>query len=105
MACRFPALVLVSLAVAATAVPVRAQARIDVGAAYGVMHPLHGDFDFVAPAWQASVRFHRSPRVLVEIGVTQGGTPPPFTRTSRLRRSGWTAPPARSASRNDHATP
>ena len=53
------------------AVPARAQARIDLGAAAGVVDPLHSDLDFVAFAWLASLRLPISRHVLVDAGVTR----------------------------------
>jgi hypothetical protein len=53
-------LLMMAFVVALAATPARAQSpaagRFSVGAAAGVATPLHGDFDFTAPAWQVDVR-------------------------------------------------
>ena len=40
--------------------------RLTVGVGAGVADPFHGDFDFTAPTWQASVRGHTARHFVVE---------------------------------------
>ena len=41
-------------------------ARLTLGGSAGISNPLHGDFDFTAPAWQISVRTAVSDHFLIE---------------------------------------
>lgn len=45
--------------------------RFTVGAGAGLSNPLHGDFDFVAPSWDAAIRGRASEHVLVEVFVAE----------------------------------
>lgn len=45
--------------------------RLSIGAAAGISNPLHGDFDFTAPAWQADVRLNMGRFVASTIFVEQ----------------------------------
>ena len=66
---------LVLAAIAVSAQPAAAQPperpRLTVGVGAGTSNPLHGDFDYLAPSWDASVRGRASEHLTVEVFVAE----------------------------------
>jgi hypothetical protein len=62
---------------AALCLPATSTAQSDppltIGGGIGIANPLHGDFDFLAGTWTASLRVPLSTRVLVDTSVSQWG--------------------------------
>jgi hypothetical protein len=65
----------VAVGLAVSAQPAAAQTpelpRFSVGVGAGVSDPMHGDFDFIAPSWDADIRGATSEHVTVEAFVSE----------------------------------